>query len=325
VWVTTRATFFAISVFATGVLSGCIGSSTGNAPIDPAAASRSGPVRARVDDGELKGPALIAFDNQSSTLEYWPIQQGGGQNPTAITSALGIVTASGMAADRGFLAIASFSPSMMVTYNVRTQVELTYPDAAGPPIDLAMAKGDTVYALNASSVTAYPLDRSAPRMITCPYITQGVAIATDDQSNVYVNGYGPSFMGVVEFPTSTWTCTPLNLKPENGVIGGIAVDPVTDDLIVIDNPGSCRGSTDGRMTIYTRPYLPKNGTQVNLNATYCAGIARLDANSQNMFLMDSNGTAAQVDELTYPGAQSEGVYGGAVPGGFTTMPNALPN
>jgi hypothetical protein len=282
-------------------------------------------VRPQQNGNAIPNNVLVAFDNQSETLEYWPIQQGGGQNPIAITSSLGITAVAGIAADHRYLAIASSSPSKMVTYNLVNHVEMLYPDPSGPPIDLVMAKGDTIYALNAGTVVGYPLDRSAPRTVSCPYITQGVAIAADDQGDVYVNGYGPSFMGVVEFPTSTWTCAPLNLDAEQGVIGGLGVDPTTNDLIVIDNPGSCSASGDGRMTIYAPPYSPKKATIINLGAAYCAGTFRLDANSKNMFLMDSNGSLSQIDELTYPGGQNEGVYNGGVPGGFITLPNSLPN
>jgi hypothetical protein len=278
-----------------------------------------------LDSGLFKNPALIAFDNSSGTLEYWTIRDGGSHKPIAITSSLRIDSASGMGADGMFLTIASTSPSELVTYNLHNQVEQVYPDPSGPPVDITLAKGDTAYVLDEANVVGYPLDRSAGRPFSCPYINEAVSIAADDQSDVFVSGYGPSYAGVVEFPTSSWTCTPLDLKPELGVIGGIGIDPTTNDLIVVDNPGSCSGSGDGRMTIYKPPYSPKTATQVNLNATYCAGTFRLDAASQNIFVMDANGSSAQIDELSYPDGQSEGTYSGGTPGAFVTLPNALPN
>jgi hypothetical protein len=306
-------------------LSACsAGTATGGAT-NPVAAFAPGGAQRGLGSGLFKNPALVAFDNSSGALEYWTIRRGGSQKPIVITSSLGLGSVSGMAADGTFLAIASISPSEMVTYDLQTQVLLKYPDAEGPPVDVSMANGDTAYVANNSNVVGYPLDRLAPRAISCPYISQAVSIAADDQSDVFVDAYGPSFAGVVEFPTSTWKCTPLNLKPELGVLGGIGIDPTTNDLIVVDNPDSCSGSGDGRMTIYTPPYSPKTATQVNLNAAYCAGAFRLDAASQNMFLMDANGSGVQIDELSYPGGQSEGVYSGGTPGAFVPLPNSLPN
>ncbi len=278
----------------------------------------------------LKAPALLSFDNQTGTLEYWRMRPGGSKNPIAITSELGITSEYGMAADGGFLAIASYSPPGVVTYNLLTQVEMTHPDPFGPPLDLALAKADTIYALNASSVTAYPLDRSAFRKLTCPYVNNAVAIAVDNEGDVFVNGYGPaSFMGVVKypFPARSQVCVALSLNAELGVPAGIGIDPQTDDLIVIDDPGSCAGTTDGRMTVYSKPYGPKTGVVTNLKGTNCPGTFRLDATSQNMFLSDSTASGISlIEQLSYPNAQMEGTYSDSDPtGGLTTLPNALPN
>ncbi len=277
-----------------------------------------------------KGPELLSFDNQTGTLEYWPMQPGKNNNPIPITSGLGITSEYGMAADGGFLAIASHSPPEVVTYNLRTQVEMNLPDPYGPPLDLALAKADSIYALNASSVTAYPLDRSAFRKLTCQYINDAVAIAVDNEGDIYVNGYGPgSFMGVVEypFPPRSRICVALNLNPELGVAAGIGVDPQTDNLIVLDDPGSCAGTTDGRMTVYSKPYGPKTGVVTSLSGTNCPGTFRLDAASQNVFVSDSTPSGVSlIEQLSYPGAQMEGTYSDSDPtGGFTTLPNTLPN
>lgn len=274
----------------------------------------------------LQEPALVGFDNVSESLEYWPIQPGGSSQPTAIGSPLGIETVGAMAADATTLAIASVAPSQIIRYNLTNQASTLYPDPGGPPIDITMAKGETMYVLNANNIAAFPLDRLFARTVTCPVVTSGVAITADDQSDVFVNGSGPgSFTGVAELPVHSLQCVALNLLPEQGIPGGIGVDPVNDDLVVIDNPGSCVGSGDGRMTIYPPPYSPNTATQVNLNAAYCAGTFRFDAQSKSIFLMDSLGSNVQIDRIAFPQGRSEGVYSGGIPGGFITVPNALPN
>jgi hypothetical protein len=274
-------------------------------------------------------PALISLDGQTGALEYWQIQQGGNQNAVTIYTGLGIASAYGMAADGNVLAIASYSPSEIVTYDLLTQVELTEPDPNGPPIDLAIAKGDSIYALNSATVNAYPEDRAGFRILRCQYIDRGVAIAADNEGDLFVNGYGPGgFMGVVEFPFPLSGCKTLNLKPELGTAAGVGVDPQTDNLIVVDNPGSCSGSGDARMTVYSKPYGPKTGTRTSLGGLNCAGTFRLDATSSNMFVeaLTAGGAITQIDQLSYPGANNEGSYGSSdPPGGITTLPNTLPN
>lgn len=274
----------------------------------------------------LQEPALIGFDNVNETLEYWPIQPGGSSQPTSITSTLNLESISALAADNATLAIASVAPSEVLSYDLFSHAAIVHPDPGGPPIDIALAKGDTMYVLNATNIQAIPLDRLGPRTVTCPLVNSGVAIAADDQSDIYINGSGPgSFTGVVELPVHSLQCVALNLLPEQGIPGGVGVDPATDDLVVIDNPGSCVGSGDGRMTIYPPPYSPNTATQVNLNSTYCAGTFRFNAQSNSIFVMDSSGSNAQIDRYSFPLGHDQGVYSGGLPGGFIPLPNVLPD
>ena len=274
-------------------------------------------------------PALISLDNQTGALEYWQIQPGGGQTPIMINAGIGIASEYGMAANGSVLAIASYSPSEVVTYDLAAQAKSVFPDPDGPPIDVAIAKGDTIFVLNSGSVTTYPEDRSAFRTLKCQYINEGVAIAVDNESNVFVNGYGPGgFLGVVEFLSHSKGCTALNLKPELGTVAGLGVDPQTDNLIVVDNPGSCSGTNNARMTVYSKPYGPKTGVRSSLSGLSCAGTFRFDATSSTMFIegLTAGSVISQIDQFSYPGLDNEGSYGGSdPPGGMTTLPNALPN
>ena len=281
----------------------------------------------------LKKPALITLDLQGGELEYWPVHTGGSSTmPIPFTSSLGIYSGYNMAADGDVVAISNNRPPEVFTYNVRKKTSATLPDPYGTPIDIAIAKSHTIYALNFTNVTVYRPGSSKPSELSCQYVNQSVAIAVNDEGDVFVNGYGPgSFMGVVEFRRGKQTCKKLNLQPEQGYAGGVGIDPKTDDLIVVDNPDLCAGGYEGRMLIYPRPYGRKY-TERNLNATYCAGTFRLDATSSIIFVSDATVSAGfpLIDQRGYPSAQNEGVYSGgygshASFGGFTTIPNTLPN
>ncbi len=140
------------------------------------------------------------------------------------------------------IAIANYSPAEVVTYNVKTKAQTTLSDPYGGPFDIAIDKEATIYALNVDNVAVFKTGSSQPTELTCSFITGGVAIAVDTESDVFVNGYGP---------TDSWessnirpdrrTCKRLHLRKERGYVGGVGIDPKTDDLIVVDNPDLCAG------------------------------------------------------------------------------------
>jgi hypothetical protein len=312
------------------VAAGCQGGSTPSVPgysaAQPEARSMLAP--------KLKTPALITLNTQSGALEYWPIQPGGGNNPQPLSAPLGIYTGYGLVANGDVVAITIYSPAELVTYNVRTKAQKTFSDPYGSPVDLAIDKKGTLYVLNLANVAVFRAGSSTPTDISCPYVNDGVAIAADDEGDVFVNGYGAGgFMGVIEYPQGSQACKKLlRLRAERGYAGGIGVDPKTDALIVVDNPDLCAGGFEGRMIIYPKPYERGTSRRRNLNATYCAGTFRLNSTSNLIFVSDSTVSAGfpLIDQETYPAAKFEGVYQiGPSPsgsfGGFTTIPNTLPN
>ena len=119
----------------------------------------------------------------------------------------------------------------------------------------------------------------------------------------------------------------LDLKrPSN--LGGIGIDPKTDDLVVVDNPGVLC-SYVGRITIYPKPYASATAKQNNFYANYCAGGFRLDANSTHIYVADETVDESYplIDVRSYPsgsGTESYADYN-AYTGGFTLLPSALPN
>ena len=171
------------------------------------------------------------------------------------------------------------------------------------------------------------------RSSTCSQIDVYEAIAVDNEGDVFVDGYGPKkFMGVVEYPHGTAKCAVLHLRATRGYVAGVGVDPLTDDLIVVDNPDFCAGGIEGRMTIYPRPYEQRTSVRRILPTVYCAGQFRLDATSTHIFYSDatiSDGFPL-IDQARYPsgkyeGTYQDGYYSGGNFAGFTTLPNRLPN
>ena len=273
---------------------------------------------------------LVTLNLLSTDLEYWPIEPSGGTLPQQLSGPLGISSGYGMAADGNLVAIASYDPAEVVTYDVKTKTENSLADPFGGAVDVAIDKHGTIYALNLSGVTVFKRS-SAPAQLTCRQITTDEAIAVDNEGDVFINGYGPSVMGVAEVAAGATTCTLLRgLRKERGYIGGIGIDPSTDDLIVVDDPDECAGGLEGRMTIYIKPYRRHAVRVRNLNANYCAGTFRLDASSTHIFVSDATISAGFpiVDQRTYPRALGSGTYvdeGSGYFGGFTTIPNTLPN
>ena len=283
----------------------------------------------RVGTGVLRTPALIAFDKQRGELVYFPLRKGPSDEPRSLSGHLGIHQGYAMAANGSVIIIANYSPPEIVTYDVKTGTQTTLHDTYGNPIDVTVDKHGNIYALNFSlrkvSVAVFSSGSSRPSQLTCEDFFNPSAVAADNEGDLFINTYGPAeFTGVVEFPAGANTCKKLNLQPEQGYPGGVGVDPKTDDLIVVDNPDYCAGGSEGEMFIYRKPYRPRTVRTEYLNPWYCDGTFRLDANSTKIFVGDSG----YIDQRSYPDAQGQGRYTDRYPantGGFTTIPNTLPN
>lgn len=290
--------------------------------------------RATRPTAKLITPALITFDTSNDSLAYWPIKNGGSlSTPTSFTGSLGIGNVSALAAHGNVVIIANYSPAEVVTYDVKTKAKTTMSDPYGGPYDVAVDKKGNIYAMSAASVAVYKNGSSQATELSCSYITTSEAIALDDEGDVFVNGLGyGSFFGTVEYPAGSQSCKKLHLRPEQGYTAGVGVDPKTDDLIVVDDPGFCAGGPEGVVHIYPRPYRAGHSMRRVLGATYCAGTFRLSADSTLIFYTDasvSDGIPI-IDQSHYPSAKSdgqywEGYYASGGFSGFTTIPNSLPN
>ena len=320
-----RFTLGLIAVFAAGC--------GGNIESNPAGVPLTRLQTSRTASSDFTKPALITLNTSTGALEYWAIESGGGYQPTPLSGSLGIYQGYGLVANGNVVAIANDSPAEVVTYNVKTKATKTLPDPYGGPYDIAVDRKGTLYAMNLASVAVFKSSSSKATELSCSYMTTSEAIGVDNEGDVFVNGYGPdSFMGVIEYAAGSTTCTKPQLKAEQGYATGVGVDPKTDALLVVDNPDQCAGGLEGEMTIYPKPYNPKTAHHIDLNAQYCAGTFRLNSTSDTIFVSDatvSDGFPI-IDQESFPGAKFEGTYQiGASPsgsfGGFTTIPNTLPN
>jgi hypothetical protein len=281
-------------------------------------------------DARIKKPALISINQTTSDLIYWPTKKGPSENPIAFSGPLDVYQAYAMAANGDVIVIANAMPAEIVTYDLKTQSEQSYADTYGSPYDVAIDTKGNIYAMNEVSVTVYAAGSYTEKEMTCAGITTAEAIAVNNEGDVFVDGYGPNnSMGIVKYPATGGHCKRLNLQQQKGYIGGVGVDPKTDDLIVVDNPDLCAGGYEGIMLIYPPPYRKNTFTMQNLGAEYCAGIFRLDASSKNIYFSDATVSGFPfVDSRTYPDATGGGPYGdgySTYTGGFTTIPNTLPN
>ncbi|HEY7982444.1 MAG TPA: hypothetical protein VID19_13305 [Candidatus Eremiobacteraceae bacterium] len=278
---------------------------------------------------QFRIPALVAVNTKTGALESWPVSPFGGNNPRPFSNPL-VNGSGGMAGDGRVVAITS-SPNVVI-YNIDTKHLRRLPDPFGTPIDIAIDKNETLYAVNiasnSSNVAVYAAGASNPTELMCAPLQTGEAIAVDNEGDVFINGYPHTGnAGVFEIRHGQSDCKQLNnLNTEPGYVAGIAVDPKTDDLVVLDDPDLCAGGIEGRMTIYHKPYSKKTAKSVVIGQN-CTGGMRLNADSSIVYAIDQDvsGSYSYILQRSYPDGRSMGAYFGGAAGGFTTIPNTLPN
>lgn len=283
---------------------------------------------------------LLAYDNSAGDIEAWNVTASGGTTPWVFTTPGFTQAVTAMAGAGSFgsgeeVVLASAAPTSQTTlFDLASDtVEAMSPSEPwGPPIDTASLIGgvaDTLYA--DGSYETMPFDRNVGiHKTACTGILDSAdSITADTLGDVFIQGTGPNgFAGVVELHQSSQKCSALNLKPQKGTAAGITIDPTTNDLIVGDNPRSCQGATDGRLIVYPPPYHAGTGDIYKLSGVGCAGLFRLDSGASGdtyLFMLDSDGSTTQIDQLEYPSLLFEGSYSGGDPSAPTTLPNALPN
>jgi hypothetical protein len=298
-----------------------------------AAALLSGAAKAVVPPpASTQGAPIVVAVGGAGTLEGWPLGPGWHPHPQRIAGLGGLAPSSIVAnGDQVFIA----DGHQLIAYNLSTHLKTTMPNPAGIGEDLAIGKSGTLYVLNytqgsGGNVAVFP-SNGRPSVVNCGLLSDPSYIAVDNEGDVFVDQQSDSSF-VVEIPAAPGGldgahCHALQLTPrQTGYAAGITVEPKTDDLLVLDDPGECAGGTEGRLTTYGRPYSQHRGRSIVVGQN-CSGLLRLDASSRLVFVSDESvdGSTSFILTSRYPSGTAFGSFGGGQPSGFTTIPNTLPN
>jgi hypothetical protein len=304
---------------------GCPSSGFANPLLRPTSALSA---RAPIASGQT--PLLVATGGKTG-LEYWPLSPKGGHTPTEIAGLRGLSPSGGIVGNGQQIVIPN--GTNVVVYNLQSKRETILPDPDGYPTDAAIGKDGALYIANfvgtGGNVLVYP-PGGKPHELACGLLKDPSYVAVDNEGDVFVND--TLLTAVVEIPNApagpdAAPCTQLKLTPsESGYVAGIAIDPKTDDLLVLDDPDECAGGIEGELFIYSKPYGRQTGRSLDLGQN-CSGDVRLNADSSVVFIGDEtvDGSSTYILQHTYPDGKSLGPFSGGNPGGFVSIPNTLPN
>ncbi len=277
---------------------------------------------------------LITMDNSDGKLVYWPLQRGGGRDPQPLSGGLGFGFVGALAGDGDRIAMAVERPAEVAVYDVDTKALKVFADPFGTPVDIAVGKDHSLYAVNVAttpSVTMYVAPSHKAVQLRCDAMSIIEAVAVDDENDVFLAGYGRSGEFYAEIPNgpggpAQQQCARLPLKGGAGYVGGIAIEPKTDALMTLDDPDLCAGGREGRLIIYPKPYDVRTRRE-HLIGVNCTGVLRLNADSTIVLALDTTVSEGIpfIVQRNYPDGGGMGIYHGGNVGGFTTIPNTLPN
>jgi hypothetical protein len=144
----------------------------------------------------------------------------------------------------------------VLQFNVDTKALTTLPDPYGIPVDIAIGKDNSLYVLNfttqgyPTNVAWYPGGASNPKVLACSVLQSASYIAVDNEGNLYLLGYiGHDSNGIIKIPNGPngpdpTRCKTIDLGLGVAYLGGVVVDPKTDDLVTLTNPDWCAGGID---------------------------------------------------------------------------------
>jgi hypothetical protein len=326
-----RPIWIAASLCAIAFLAACAGSNAVNPSVQPQ--SNAGSLLA-VPTAASNPPAIYSINFSSGRLEFWPLSPSGGTQPTVLST---FGARDGMAADGSVLLFGALHHQSLVLFDTISQTEKQFADPFGPPGDIAVDKHHNIYAVSYatpdSKVADFPAnDRNHPFELSCSLLHIGGVIAANNEGDVFVVGAGPPpgnatiSLEYERSATGHAACRNMHLVAPSDNASGLAVDPKTDDLLIMDNPGECAGGLEGRVRIFPKPYQQGNFRVLQMGAN-CSGGLRLNADSTVIFAGDEDvsGSFSFILQRTYPGGRALGTYFGGDTTGFATIPNSLPN
>jgi hypothetical protein len=282
-------------------------------------------------------PALIGITwrtpvKRQDTLVAWSMGKHGRQSPKLLSGKLGVYAGGSLAADGNVVLVAvggsSSGRGELLKYNAVTRNKKRLRNPWGEALDIAVDKDGNVYLLGFyGTITIFRRGSSQPSEINCSQYYSW-AIAVDNERDLFVEARKTSRSGnrTFEVRSGSRTCEELSIRPSSAQ--DIGVDPKTDDLIAVGG---------NEMLIYPKPYSQRTVIERKLHLMSSAGTQqfRLDATSRHIFYSDyislDSRSREVIDEAKYPSGKFEGTYengpndSNGFIGGFTTIPNALPN
>ena len=265
----------------------------------PAAGTKTDRARANtVFVSDFEGPSGSGF------IESAPIAKppGGSLRPFFF----GVDGPGGLAVDNGDLYIANSGASNVLQLHLGS-VTRTLDDSGEAPSDVTVSHG-TVYVANiftfpsleAGSISVYEHGSITPTAtLSSPSFFQVIGVKVDGGGDVFVNNNRKFFSRgqVIEFKAGSSRGKVLkNIAVK--IAGGLAIDPTTQDLLVVDQGAKA-------VAVYARPYtgsakatypFPNGGSSVDVT---------LDTNASHLYFANVFGT---IDVTSYPAGKFLGSY-----------------
>ncbi len=256
----------------------------------------------------------------------------GDQDPQSLSGKLGINNAGPLAADGNVILVAvggtDSGRGELLKYDLKTKRTERLHNPWGQALDIAVDKSGNVSLLgDYGTLTIFKKGSSKPSEINCSQYYSW-ALAVDNEGDLFIEARDGPHDGarIVEVKAGSQACKPLSIRPRNSQ--DIGIDPETDDLIAVGG---------NQMLIYPKPYSDRTVIHHALHVMSSRGTERfrLDATSNHIFYSDYITVDSQprevIDEAEYPSSNFEGTYengrkdSNGLLGGFTTIPNTLPN
>lgn len=246
---------------------------------------------------------LFATDYGTNKVDRWKVlKRPDGSRPSPWYKA--VSEPQGLAASNGSLLVANTDASNVLDVDASGKLTHTFRDPREFPVNVATA-GKKLYVANIFTTSFGPgdvvfyngrADLEPSGSLKNSTFYQVIGIAVDYAGDVFVNNNTQDFAGaeVVEFAGGTGKGSILaNINVS--VAGGLAIDPKTQDLLVVDQ-------SSATVSVYAPPYTGSAIKQYSFPAVIEVA---LDASSSNLYCSNPNG---YIDVYQYPSGSFEGSY-----------------